>query len=154
RPAPAPGAGAGDLRRGTRLPVPLSAVPRHLDHFLGRRLLQGLRNRLATMRAPMSDPVVTPLRTEGRAPRVLTIDAEAWFQVCGEEAYAAPRRWDAFAPRVEKTVGWLLDALARGGHRATFFFLGWIAERYPHLPRETRRRGHEVGVHGDLHRRA
>src|SRR5262249_5868934 len=68
--------------------------------------------------------------------------------------YADPRRWDAFAPRVEKTVGWLLDALARGGHRATFFFLGWIAERYPHLPCETRRRGHEVGVHGDLHRRA
>jgi len=102
----------------------------------------------------MPHPVITPLRTPGRAPRVLTIDAEEWFHVCGEEAYADPRRWDAFAPRVETTVGWLLDLLARGGHRATFFFLGWIADRYPGLAREAARRGHEIGVHGDVHRRA
>ena len=102
----------------------------------------------------MRGPLITPLRTPGRAPRVLTIDAEEWFHVCGEEAYADPRRWEAFAPRVEKTVGWLLDVLARGGHRATFFFLGWIAERYPDLAREAARRGHEIGVHGDVHRRA
>lgn len=85
---------------------------------------------------------------------MLTVDAEEWFHVCGVEAYADPRRWDAFAPRVETTVEWLLDRLARGGHRATFFFLGWIAERYPGLAREAARRGHEIGVHGDLHRRA
>jgi hypothetical protein len=48
----------------------------------------------------------------------------------------------------------LFSAIAREGHRATFFFLGWIAERYPDLVRESVRRGHEVGVHGDLHRRA
>ena len=102
----------------------------------------------------MPGPLITPLRTAGRAPRVLTIDAEEWFHVCGVEAYADPRRWDAFAPRVESTVGWRLDLLARGGHRATFFFLGWIAGRYPDLAREAVRRGHEIGVHGDLHRRA
>ena len=102
----------------------------------------------------MSEPSITPLRTPGRAPRVLTIDAEEWFHVCGVEAYADPRRWDAFAPRVETTVAWLLDVLERGGHRATFFFLGWIAHRYPDLAREAARRGHEIGVHGDLHRRA
>jgi polysaccharide deacetylase family protein (PEP-CTERM system associated) len=102
----------------------------------------------------MSDPVITPLRTPGRAPRVLTIDAEEWFHVCGEEAYADPRRWGAFAARIETTVAWLLDRFERGGHRATFFFLGWIAERYPDLAREAVRRGHEIGVHGDAHRRA
>ncbi|HYB53194.1 MAG TPA: DUF3473 domain-containing protein, partial [Thermoanaerobaculia bacterium] len=41
-----------------------------------------------------------------------------------------------------------------GRHRATVFFLGWIAARYPDLAREASRRGHEIGLHGDLHRRA
>src|SRR5262249_46905569 len=44
----------------------------------------------------------------------------------------------------------MLDA---GPHRATFFFLGWVAERYPSLVREAARRGYEIGVHGYAHRR-
>ncbi|HJW14685.1 MAG TPA: polysaccharide deacetylase family protein [Thermoanaerobaculia bacterium] len=102
----------------------------------------------------MSGPLVTPLRVPGRGPRVLTIDVEDWFHVCGDDYYSDPRRWDAFVPRVEKTFLSLLDAVGHGGHRATMFFLGWIAGRYPDLVREAARRGHEVGAHGDLHRRA
>jgi polysaccharide deacetylase family protein (PEP-CTERM system associated) len=99
-------------------------------------------------------PTVTPLRTSGRAPRVLTIDVEDWFHVCGDDYYSDPRGWDRFVPRVETTMALLFRAIERGGHRATLFFLGWIAARYPDLVREAVRRGHEVGVHGDLHRRA
>jgi polysaccharide deacetylase family protein (PEP-CTERM system associated) len=99
-------------------------------------------------------PTITPLRMPGRAPRVLTIDVEDWFHVCGDDYYSDPRRWDRFAGRVEKTLRSLLDRLAPAGHRATLFFLGWIARRYPDLVVETVRRGHEAGVHGDLHRRA
>ncbi len=102
----------------------------------------------------MSEPTITPLRTPGRAPRVLTVDAEDWFHVCGDGYYSDPRRWNSFAPRIEATLGLLLDALEEGGHRATIFFLGWIARRYPNLVREAKRRGHEIGVHGDLHIRA
>lgn len=102
----------------------------------------------------MSHTIITPLRTRGRAPRVLTIDAEDWFHVCGDGYYSDPRRWDGFAPRIEATLGGLFETLARGGHRATVFFLGWIARRHPGLVREAARRGHEIGVHGDLHRRA
>jgi peptidoglycan-N-acetylglucosamine deacetylase len=98
--------------------------------------------------------VMTPLRTPGRAPRVLTIDVEEWFHVCGDDYYSDPRRWDAFAPRVESNMTALWDQLERGGHRATFFFLGWVARRYPDLVAEAARRGHEVGLHGDLHRRS
>jgi len=97
-------------------------------------------------------PVITPLRTPGRAPRVLTIDVEDWFHVCGDDYYSDPRRWDSFVPRVERNMENLLGRLE--GHRATFFFLGWIARRYPHLVAEAARRGHEIGVHGDVHRRA
>jgi polysaccharide deacetylase family protein (PEP-CTERM system associated) len=101
----------------------------------------------------MPEPVVTPLKTPGRAPRVLTIDAEDWFHVCGDGYYSDPRRWDRFAPRVEKTLTEVLELLTRGRQRATVFFLGWIAARYPDLVREAVRRGHEAGLHGDLHRR-
>lgn len=101
----------------------------------------------------MMSPRLTPLRVPGRAPRVLTIDVEDWFHVCGDDYYSDPRRWDAFLPRVEKTFLGLLGLLEKGGHRATVFFLGWIAGRYPDLVREAARRGHEIGVHGDLHRR-
>jgi peptidoglycan-N-acetylglucosamine deacetylase len=102
----------------------------------------------------MTSPEVTPLRVPGRAPRVLTIDVEDWFHVCGDDYYSDPRRWDGFAPRVEKTLLGLLARLEKGGHRATVFFLGWIAGRHPDLVRETSRLGHEIGIHGDLHRRA
>jgi len=102
----------------------------------------------------MSEPIVTPLRVAGRGPRVLTVDAEDWFHVCGDGYYDDPRRWDAFVPRIETTLATLLAMLDGGGHRATIFFLGWVARRYPHLVREAARRGHEIGVHGDVHRRA
>jgi polysaccharide deacetylase family protein (PEP-CTERM system associated) len=99
-------------------------------------------------------PTVTPLRTSGRAPRVLTIDVEEWFHVCGDDFYSDPRRWDSLTPRIEENLEGLFERLAVGAHRATFFFLGWIAERYPRLVSEAVRLGHEVGVHGHFHRRA
>lgn len=102
----------------------------------------------------MLSPRITPLRTPGEAPRVLTIDVEEWFHVCGEDYYSDPRRWGSFSSRVEKCFGRLLQLLEPGKHRATFFFLGWVAERHPELVRESFRRGHEIAVHGDLHRRA
>ncbi|MEP6471637.1 MAG: DUF3473 domain-containing protein, partial [Acidobacteriota bacterium] len=102
----------------------------------------------------VSQPRITLLRTPGPAPRVLTIDAEDWFHVCGEDYYSDWRRWDSFPPRIEKTFLELLDVLEDGGHRATIFFLGWVARKRPHLVREAVRRGHEAAVHGDRHRRA
>jgi polysaccharide deacetylase family protein (PEP-CTERM system associated) len=116
----------------------------------------GRRGRAAGGYNPCSvpEPTVTPLRVPGRAPRVLTIDAEDWFHVCGDDYYSDPRRWDSFVPRIEASLGAMLDRLSPARHRATVFFVGWIARRYPALVREVARRGHEIGVHGDLHRRA
>ncbi len=102
----------------------------------------------------MPFPQVTPLRTSGRAPRVLTVDVEDWFHVCGDDYFSDPRRWDGMVSHVEANLRRLFDLLSPGGHRATFFFLGWVAERFPDLVREAVARGHEAGVHGFFHRRA
>lgn len=86
-------------------------------------------------------------------PSVLTFDLEEWFCVCGEDYYGDPARWAGFEPRVERVTDELLALLAGGGHRATFFTLGWVARRYPALIRRIAKAGHEIGFHGMEHRR-
>jgi polysaccharide deacetylase family protein (PEP-CTERM system associated) len=96
---------------------------------------------------------VTPRRFDD-PPVVLTFDLEEWFCVCGEDFYGDVRRWDGFEKRVEPvTRGVILEELAAGGHRATFFVLGWVAQRYPRLVREIAAAGHEIAFHGMRHRR-
>ena len=83
----------------------------------------------------------------------LTIDVEEWFHVCGVPALAPPR-WDALESRVELTTRLVLDLLDETGARATFFVLGWVAERWPRLIEEIAAAGHQIGSHGHLHQRA
>ena len=82
-----------------------------------------------------------------------TVDLEEWFHVCGVPALA-PDRWDQLPSRVEMTTDRVLDLLDVTGVRATFFVVGWIAERYPALIARVREAGHEIGSHGYLHQRA
>lgn len=84
----------------------------------------------------------------------LTVDVEDYFQVSAMAPYIDRRTWDSHPCRVERNVHRLLDLFDRHHARATFFTLGWIAERYPHLVREIGARGHEVASHGFAHRRA
>src|ERR1017187_7850846 len=83
----------------------------------------------------------------------LTVDVEDWFHICGLDDAYAPARWDDLPSRVVDNTRDLLDLLDRTHARATFFVLGWIADRYPRLVEEIVRAGHEVGSHGHLHRR-
>ncbi len=84
---------------------------------------------------------------------MLTVDVEEWFHVCGVPRYDDPEGWERLAPRVQQATGILLDLLAGAGSKATFYVLGWVARRHPALVRRIAREGHEVGCHGDLHRR-
>ena len=82
----------------------------------------------------------------------LSFDVEEWFQVANH-AHACPREsWDGLESRVELAMGRILDLLRRREARATFFFLGWIAERHPDLVRRVIDGGHEVASHGYDHR--
>jgi peptidoglycan-N-acetylglucosamine deacetylase len=82
-----------------------------------------------------------------------TVDVEEWFHVCGVGGALARENWDRLPSRVEQTTDALLDLLDRCGVRATFFVLGWIADRHPALVARLLAAGHEVGSHGFSHRR-
>jgi polysaccharide deacetylase family protein (PEP-CTERM system associated) len=83
----------------------------------------------------------------------MTVDVEDWFHVVNGEGPIGPDNWDALPSRVVQTTRALLDLLDASGVRATFFVLGWIAERHPSLVGEIASAGHEIGSHGHMHRR-
>lgn len=84
----------------------------------------------------------------------LTIDVEDYFQVSAFAPYIDRAGWDARECRVERNVDRILALLAEHGATATFFVLGWVAERYPQLVRRIAAQGHEVASHGYGHERA
>lgn len=84
---------------------------------------------------------------------VFTVDVEEWFHVCGVGGRLDRAHWHALPSRVVQTTRRLLDLLDAAGVPATFFVLGWIAERHPTLVQEILAAGHEVGSHSHWHRR-
>lgn len=83
----------------------------------------------------------------------LTVDVEDWFQVGAFEHIIARDDWDRCEQRFAENSTRVLDLFARHGVSATFFILGWIAERAPALVRRIAEAGHEVASHGYDHRR-
>ena len=83
----------------------------------------------------------------------LTVDLEDWYHVCGVGETGDASQWDAYESRVSQNTERVLSLLRAAGARATFFVLGYIAEREPGLVRAIARQGHEVGTHGHFHRR-
>jgi polysaccharide deacetylase family protein (PEP-CTERM system associated) len=84
----------------------------------------------------------------------LTVDVEDYFQVSAFERHIERDRWDAIPRRVARNVDRLLELFESGGAHATFFTLGWVAERHPDLIRRIVAGGHELASHGYGHRRA
>jgi polysaccharide deacetylase family protein (PEP-CTERM system associated) len=83
----------------------------------------------------------------------LSVDVEDWFQVGAFERTIARSDWDGLAHRVERNTDAVLELLDEAGIKATFFTLGWVAERYPALLQRIVRGGHEVASHGYDHQR-
>lgn len=81
----------------------------------------------------------------------LTIDVEDYFQVAALAEAVDRKDWSSMEYRVEKNTDQLLDLLEQKNLRATFFTLGWVAERSPELVRRIQRSGHEVASHGYSH---
>lgn len=80
-------------------------------------------------------------------PHVFTVDVEDWYQGLALD----PGEWPRFAPRLRTGLSHVVELLAEAGVRATFFVVGWQAERTPGLVREVARHGHEIACHGYSH---
>ncbi|HJY77001.1 MAG TPA: XrtA system polysaccharide deacetylase [Burkholderiales bacterium] len=83
----------------------------------------------------------------------LTVDVEDYFQVSALAPHIARADWERIPCRVERNVDAILSLFAEAGARATFFTLGWIAERHPGLVKKIVAEGHELASHGYGHLR-
>ncbi|MEE9433609.1 MAG: XrtA system polysaccharide deacetylase [Sphingorhabdus sp.] len=83
----------------------------------------------------------------------LSVDVEDWFQVGAFEGVIARDSWDSLECRVERNCDAVLALFDEAGVKATFFALGWVAERYPALIRRIVDAGHEIASHGYGHDR-
>jgi polysaccharide deacetylase family protein (PEP-CTERM system associated) len=81
----------------------------------------------------------------------ISVDLEEYFHVSNFSNVIARRRWEALPSRLLDPTRRLLDLFDEKGARATFFVLGWVAERHASLVREIAARGHEIACHGYEH---
>ena len=102
----------------------------------------------------MPESTAAPCVKTGGVVNALTIDVEDYFQVSAFGPYIARSSWEELPCRVEQNVDRILELLAEHGVHATFFTLGWIAERYPQMVQRIVSGGHELASHGYAHDRA
>lgn len=99
----------------------------------------------------MSDPILNTVEIEPI--NMLSIDVEDYFQVSAFEQVSPAQSWDSCESRVVANTERILHLLEAVNVNATFFILGWVAERYPNLVRQIAAAGHEVASHGYGHQR-
>jgi polysaccharide deacetylase family protein (PEP-CTERM system associated) len=90
--------------------------------------------------------------TPDRIRHVLSVDVEDYFQVEAFAGLVTRDNWDQYPSRVVANTQRLLDLFDQYSTKATFFLVGWVAERFPELVREVHRRGHELACHSFWHR--
>ena len=83
----------------------------------------------------------------------LSVDVEDWFQVGAFEGVIDRSNWDGLSDRVERNCSAILDMFAKADVKATFFALGWVAQRHGPLMRRIVEAGHELASHGWDHER-
>jgi polysaccharide deacetylase family protein (PEP-CTERM system associated) len=108
----------------------------------------------ATLTATATDALVQHQRGDATVARVvnaMTVDVEDYFQVSAFERHIAREHWDHLPCRVEGNVDRILSLFDEHGIKATFFTLGWIAQRYSAMIRRIVDGGHELASHGWSH---
>ena len=86
-----------------------------------------------------------------KSKNAMTVDVEDYFQVSAFESHISKNQWDTLPHRVDRNTHHVLDIFEKNGVKATFFTLGWVAERYPNLIRRIVADGHELACHGYEH---
>jgi polysaccharide deacetylase family protein (PEP-CTERM system associated) len=83
----------------------------------------------------------------------LSFDIEDWFHIVDIPALEDRSKWDDFSSIVEEKTDLILQILEKHDTKATFFVLGWIANKYPSISKKIAERGHEIGTHSFWHRK-
>jgi polysaccharide deacetylase family protein (PEP-CTERM system associated) len=83
---------------------------------------------------------------------IFSVDVEDWFHILDVASAPPLEIWPTLEMRVERNFRRLLELFEQHHTHATCFFLGWVAERFPHLVREAVRAGHEIASHGYAHK--
>ena len=83
--------------------------------------------------------------------RILTFDIEDWFHILDNSETQSIADWSDFESRIDEGVERILFLLENSGIKATFFCLGWIAEKYPKVVRKISEKGFEIGSHSFAH---
>src|SRR5260370_37832428 len=107
------------------------------------------------MRFPIpvpAQPINIVRRASPISTHVLTVDVEDYFQVAAFAGCVSRESWDRWPCRVVENTVRVLDLFDRQQAKATFFFVGWVAERFPQLDRGALARGHEIACHSYWHR--
>jgi polysaccharide deacetylase family protein (PEP-CTERM system associated) len=82
---------------------------------------------------------------------ILTFDIEDWFHILDNESTRTEKEWGNFDSRIHRNMEVIFEILGRNSQKATFFCLGWIAEKYPDIIRSISDNGFELGSHSHLH---
>jgi len=91
--------------------------------------------------------------TDAKPINALSFDIEDWFHLVGIDSVANRDRWPALESLVQRYTEWIVETVTEAKVKATFFMLGWVAERHPQIVRLIADHGHELGTHSYWHRK-
>ena len=86
--------------------------------------------------------------------KFITFDIEDWFHILDHPETANPSSWNKFESRIDHGICLILDLMDKHELKATFFCLGWIAEKHPHIIKRIDAAGHHIGTHSYYHQLA
>lgn len=82
---------------------------------------------------------------------ILTFDIEEWFHILDNNSTKTETEWCNYEIRIQKNTDRILDFLLKNNLKATFFIVGWIAEKYPDVVKKINHLGFEIGSHTHMH---
>jgi peptidoglycan-N-acetylglucosamine deacetylase len=86
--------------------------------------------------------------------KILTFDIEEWFHILDNTSTKTEADWANYESRIDANMNRIFDLLEQNDQSATFFCLGWVARKYPHIIRAITEKGYEIATHSDLHQLA
>ena len=83
--------------------------------------------------------------------KILTFDIEEWFHILDNDSTKTVKEWSNYEIRIHSNMDRIFDFLAQSNQKATFFVVGWIAEKYPGVVKRIDEYGYEIGSHTHMH---